>query len=847
MDGGKEYTQRVINVTFKYSLKEYNKVYDGLYVKNGFSIDDAALNDCVCIKGGSLIAIQVNQPVKQPLSKGQLGKYFYFDGGQYRAKQNIGNVLGVADLRERLYQDGFYCDGIKYVRFKRSSGSSRIGKCLFIDEKLYGRMHRWEMCGIKIKEGQAVDLAALEAYIALPLSSIIGTIRIRPENFLLIDDYESTFEDKVVAVDVVDDKLHAGIKKASIQNSCWDGQSLIDPSLMGGYAQYGFILLRNRFFKSACFNCNIQQWFSDHGVTQVSQLKGYTMAKRVADIKVITTPSSIKFLKFGKIEDWLKQLDTDFGVVKHEKPTHFFGGRLVQTHYQLLNSLHMTQQKVDAFLHPSIHYVDLLKTDPAVFRYHIKYAEGQEAACFPMASRNDVLYKMLGINEAFTKTKLYADFRDDSIKSYIRGLRKGHVLVNGNYATMLGNPVEMLQASIGTFQGESQLGVGNIHALRFPFGIKLLGSRSPHVTAGNILLASNSENVEVDRYFNLTNEIVCVNSIGENLLNRLSGCDFDSDTVLLTDNHYLIEAAEKHYDEFLVPTGLVPGKKLKRKYTAKEKADLDIKTSVNKIGEIINLSQELNTLLWHRVNSGERIADLADLYCDIAKLDVLSNLEIDKAKKEYVVDSVAEIKLIKEKYHMVHKDGRKVKPNFFGHIAKAKGYYDPQKKFYKFYDTTMDYLQHTLNCRGRKKLVEKQTPFSSILKPTNLDYSKVNYQQIKRIVDIVRDTSEQVRHIYSIDDAPKIKCELADGVRQACIDYIGQACLNRHTMYRLLTTIESEAYKDVRRLLFRVLFAAPNKSFFQLIADSSTPVRCIAERIGGEIDIYGFSFVHQLF
>lgn len=157
-------------------------------------------------------------------------------------------LLTVAQLRNRLYQDGFTCDGIVFRRFKRSSGSSRIGKCLFIDEQLYPRMHKWELCGLKVKEGQEIDLAALEAYIALTLSSIVGTIPLRPENFLVIDDYKSVFKDRVVATRIGSDNwLTSKPEEVEIENSIWDGQSLIDKSAMGEWQDYGMILLRNRF------------------------------------------------------------------------------------------------------------------------------------------------------------------------------------------------------------------------------------------------------------------------------------------------------------------------------------------------------------------------------------------------------------------------------------------------------------------------------------------------------------------------------------------------------------------------------------------------------------------------
>lgn len=490
---GKEYNRHVVNVTFKYSVKEYNLFYGNTYVKLGFMPEECELTDNVCVRDGELLAVRVNAEVSSPITAEILGKYFAFDGGMYRVVKAIPVVLTVAQLRDMLYQNGFVCDGIHFVRFKRSSGSSRVGKCLFIDDRMYSRMHKWGLCGLTVKDGQQIDLAALEAYIALTLSSIIGLVSIRPENFLVVDDFESVFNDDVIAVRANDDGwLTAAPEKVDVSNSIWDGQSLIDKSLMGEFDQHGMILLRNRFFKSACFNCNVQQFFADHGITSVSQLNGRTLAEHIEDVKIITTPSSIKYLKFGSLEQWLSLLDedSDFGVVKHEKPTHFFDGRMVQIHYQLLNSLQMSQEEVDELLFPSLDYLHKIQTDPAVLRYHIRHVGGDDMIA-PASTPNDVVYQMLGVTDEFAKTKLYYDFRQDVSKAFKKALSRGHVLVNGNYSTLLGNPLEMLYESIGSFDGESLLGVGCIHSKRFSFGQTVLGSRSPHVTSGNVWLTKN--------------------------------------------------------------------------------------------------------------------------------------------------------------------------------------------------------------------------------------------------------------------------------------------------------------------------------------------------------------------
>lgn len=525
--GGYEYTQRVINVTFKYSVKEWNKLSKGLYVKYGYMYDDVELVDGACVKDGELIAVSTEAVVENPLPGDVLGKYFWYEDGQYKVKANIKSVLTVADLRKELYEKGFDCDGMHYVRYKRSAGSSRVGKCLFIDEKLYPGIWDWTLCGLDIDPEVPFDLAAFESYISLTLSSIIGEVEIYPENILVIDDYESKFQDRAAVTQIGDDgTLITRDEPVEVSNSIWDGQSLMDSSLFGAYAGKGMLLLRARFFKSCCFNCNIQEWFKDHGITEIRQLNGYTLAKDISEVKLITTPSSIKYLKFGTLEQWLENLEPLFGVVKFEKPTHYFDGRLVQTHYQLINTLQMTQEEVDEFLKPTLEYHSALKNIPAVLRNHIKYpGEQMTLPLSPLRNRNEIVYKLMGINERFCETGLYRKFVDQLVKSLNKNVRCGHVLVNGNYSTLCGNPIEMLRQSIGKFSGESQIGVGNIHSRRFEFDKTILGSRSPHVTMGNVWLTTNRANDEIERYLNLTNEIVCINSIGENLLMRLSGAD----------------------------------------------------------------------------------------------------------------------------------------------------------------------------------------------------------------------------------------------------------------------------------------------------------------------------------
>lgn len=380
-----KYTTNVINLTFKYSVKEWNQMNKNTFVKFGYNYRDLIFDDCIAKNNtGEIVGIQINSKVKNKLEipspfvvkkveiKDKKDKSIVKEVQlQYQKKGEPKTLKTNAQLRNELYKNGFTCNGSKYCRMKRSTGSARVGKCLFINESLFKPLLNFSSGAIRLNPGDEIDLAAYEGYIALPSSSIIDTLPIKPENILLIDDYDSVFNEDVIETHDENNWLKTTEKNCTITNTIWDGQSLMDISLFGDYSEYGMVLLRNLMFKSCCFNCNIQQWFKDNNITDISQLNGKTRATKIEDVKLITTPNSIKYLKFSTWDEWLDNLYPNFGVVKHDKKTHFFEGRLVQTHYQLLNTLQMSKDEVNEFLSEALDFAQLLRNNPEVVRYYI--------------------------------------------------------------------------------------------------------------------------------------------------------------------------------------------------------------------------------------------------------------------------------------------------------------------------------------------------------------------------------------------------------------------------------------------------------------------------------------------
>ena len=663
----------------------------------------------------------------------------------YTYKLENGKPIKIKDLRSHFYENGFYLDGIHYVRYKRSAGSSREGKCLFIDERLYKAMDKWSSCGLKSQ----TDLASWESYKALSLSSIKGTVDIPLDGILFVPDYKSVFTEEVISVELKDGNLVAEQKQTEITNDIWDGESLLDESVFkNGYEDKHMLLLRNKFFKSCAFRTKLQKWIKDKSITLDDiKKRGFTLASDVSQIVMVTTPNSLKYLKFAggltekNIRKWIESVDNTFGVVKWDKGTRFFHGDMVQSSYQLLNTLGLDKAQAEELLKPSFDYISLVRNDVEFMRYHFSDAyarekDGEEKKTPDgLAERAEVIFRLLFSCSFFDCTALYANFRDDVVSGLKSNLRRGHILLNGTNATLFGNGPELLKYIAGE-KVTSELKKGQIYSKRFNNGAKLLCARSPHITMGNLYCVENNLDGDIWNYFDLGKNIVCVNAIGENIQQRLNGCDYDSDAMLITDDKLLVEAAENYKEQFKVPVCGIPS----MSKNGQTLAELDHDTSENKIGEIVNLSQKLNSIIWNEIHHGAPVETVLDIYNDVCKLAVLSGLEIDKAKRAYDNVNVGkELSALRKKYN-------RPAPTFFKEIDE-KG----KENEYEFYDTAMDYIYQAVKKfnfqKGKKQKVEHM-PISWVVGDKTTSDNATDYRHRDKIIEICEEFRTRIDRLY---------------------------------------------------------------------------------------------------
>ena len=441
------------------------------------------------------------------------------------------------------------------------------------------------------------------------------------------------------------------------------------------------------------------------------------------------------------------------------------------------------------------------------------------------------------------------------------------MLVYGTNATLFGNGYEMLSAVTDhTFNLSAPAAIAlqenEVRSSFFSDSQEILCARSPHVTMGNLFVAKNKrpENDVYSSWFNLTKEIICVNSIGECLMDRLNGCDFDSDSMLITNDPILLNSAKKHYNEFGVPVG-----DFDSKTENKEIYKIDTDISENKIGEIINTSQWLNSIFWDKNSKG--VFDL-ELYYDICRLAVLSGFEIDKAKRNYGISAKDELEAVKNKYKeneyqlrpsfmrvikkRLHRKKKKKKNNKRIKIVKR---INKRPKYSDNYQTAMQLLQSVVETEAARKIY---TPGKRALISFMRDLESKKLDNEYRYANEIIDELES-QHKLLVDLRKKLPKSSQDEkqriwektreIESQCVAFVKKKMKTDHVMKILLESLDKKEL-DVTKfksLLLSCICSASNSFYDQVSACGAGQQRYELKMDPyGEIEIFGIGHSKSL-
>lgn len=329
---------------------------------------------------------------------------------------------------------------------------------------------------------------------------------------------------------------------------------------------------------------------------------------------------------------------------------------------------------------------------------------------------------------------------------------------------------------------------------------------------------------------------------------------FDSDTMLITDNEVLIRCASKHYNLFKVPTMIMESSKLKRKYTSTDKANLDKFCDNDNIGIIVNLSQELNTRLWQAVNKDGDWDRAMKAYYDNCLLSVLSGIAIDMTKREYPIDCMEELQIVRARHDEKDEEGRPIRPYFFAHVAKKKGYYS-KKKNYKKQLAPMDFVQEIVDLKKRRAAYDNIGKSGKMCSVGEI-FGDIGFPKAPRsgyvdlVLSMVRSMDNKTRMLYQAHAdvaSSSEKRRLASSYFDHCVEGIKTMNLNNATMQELLVAMDQPENSDIKRKLWSILFGALGREFSTLLAESKKPVSIIEEcatEEDGDTRVFWLNFRH---
>ena len=577
------------------------------------------------------------------------------------------------------------------------------------EEQLYGKAKNFLRMGLTFEKEES-HIVEIGAYQSLVSSTTVGKVCINPKNILIIEDVDVDCNRKNV-VSIIDllekyeiiEKRNTNLdNKNQIKNTLWDGQALIDCSVFDKSYFFspeeelnGYILLREHFCKMAAFCTDIKLFFKDYfgdnyETAVVKDMFG--VKHNVKDIELITTNNSMKWLKFCEqtkeqrrkaYNNWCKKVSENgniFGIVKtaHESKQ----GNYQRMSYQMVNALPNNPEKLKKIESCSLEYLDKLKKSDDDFIPNsdtlcsVKNLDDNEFIKFLKRRANDsncydVLVELCKQNPNFLRSDFYRDTKTRLIFEYAKELRSGRIIQNAENLVIVGSPYAMLLAAAGEdikkrpeLDTSFEIEDGTIQCYTERFKTEYLAEfRSPFNSRNNIGYLHNIPQPSVFKkyFYRFGQQIISINMIGTDFQYRNNGSDQDSDSIFTTNQPEIVECAKKYYKEY--PTIINDISSSEKK---DEKIEREIRDLPNEEALLLRYAKADNKLANARFEIGDASnkAQLCLTYAHTYKQDskkyedfvcilsVLAQIAIDKAKRQFDIDSEDCIKKIENKMNI---------------------------------------------------------------------------------------------------------------------------------------------------------------------------------------------------
>lgn len=441
-------------------------------------------------------------------------------------------------------------NGFNYKYYIGTSGGIKNKIVVFLREDYFEPFLKFA------NNGRFEDLefepSKLQAYLGLDFSGSIPLFNTR--NILIVEDVISSFKADVIQVKDNDSKNGRPdvehIKDYDYELNISDGCGLADVGFMTkvqnfldvNYLPSGMII-RNAFMKGVLSNFDFKEFAKDNNIKYAYDIWGKKY--KIQDIDIIMPKSMFKMWKgYNSIDDYLDKCEENGRTLSMVKLMDEEVSDTANLNYQFINPLRLSDEQISKLIKPTIdEFKDILGLD---INKSILYLNGVNLKEdeFKFSDRhwiNALFCDKRVIDDDFIKSSIY-----EVLKKKINSAKFGEIKVNGNYTTVIGDPVMLAQSAFG-LEIKGLLGKNEFYSKYWiDKGVNKVGMFRPPMTSHyNIQNGDIVCNELMLKYYKYIKTMTIINGY-DTTCSRMNGMDFDGDIKFTTEDETIVSNIQEH-------------------------------------------------------------------------------------------------------------------------------------------------------------------------------------------------------------------------------------------------------------------------------------------------------------
>lgn len=439
--------------------------------------------------------------------------------------------------------NGFYINGIKYVRLLGTNGGIKNSTIVFVSEELAPELKRRVENGRD--QSKKLVTAKLEAYKALTCSASIPVSF--PKGILVVPDAETEFDSELVRIsDECDGEPQMEyIPNEHIVMDASDGYGIMLPTLADRWSEelgldymVGGVNTRFSFEKGMVFTFDFLD-FAERVAENYVVKDAWGDDIDVRDVELILTTSMVKLWdSYKNCDDYISTSIANgytFGITK-TCPEHLESER--NLNYQFIQSYELNDDDIEELIKPTMDDIrDVLSGD---WRKSILFLRGNGINGNNIESMQDDFIKAIMVDKRILDDPFVQNSIYQLIKNRINQAKVGVLKVHGNYSIISGDPYLLCQSIFG-MEKTGILKAGEIYNEYWADKDceKLACFRAPMTCHNNIRIVKPVRSSEARYWYQYMNASTIFNG-WDIMTSALNGADFDGDLCMLTDNRVLV-------------------------------------------------------------------------------------------------------------------------------------------------------------------------------------------------------------------------------------------------------------------------------------------------------------------